>query len=179
MLEDNGKKGCCKTWMLCIAVGAGCLRRHTFLASARKVCKRSSLKEENPFEWVFSLKNLSFLNDQDNNLWAVSGTARATTEAPGFRAVGEPPLAAVGGVAPKARHPSPPLNAGPRSPRRARFLLAPDAEPRPPSGGPGVRIEAVFAAAKTAGTRAARGASFQLGPLAGRGEGSPRYLLKR
>ena len=64
MLEDNGKKGCCKTWMLCIAVGAGCLRRHTFLASARKVCKRSSLKEENPFEWVFSLKNLSFLNDQ-------------------------------------------------------------------------------------------------------------------
>ena len=25
---------------------------------------KNTLKEENPFDWVFSLKNLSFLNDQ-------------------------------------------------------------------------------------------------------------------
>ena len=62
--EGSGKKEFCRT-QACGSVGRpACLRRHTFLSSARKVCKRSSLKEENPFDWVFSLKNLSFLNDQ-------------------------------------------------------------------------------------------------------------------
>ena len=35
----------------------------TYFLLVQKVCK-DTLKEENPFEWVFSLKNLSFLNDQ-------------------------------------------------------------------------------------------------------------------
>ena len=35
----------------------------TYFLLVQKVCK-DTLKEENPFDWVFSLKNLSFLNDQ-------------------------------------------------------------------------------------------------------------------
>ena len=35
----------------------------TYFLLVQKVGK-NTLKGENPFEWVFSLKNLSFLNDQ-------------------------------------------------------------------------------------------------------------------
>jgi hypothetical protein len=35
----------------------------TYFLLVQKVCK-NTLKEENPFDWVFSLKDLSFLNDQ-------------------------------------------------------------------------------------------------------------------
>ena len=35
----------------------------TYFLLVQKVCK-DTLKEGNPFEWVSSLKNLSFLNDQ-------------------------------------------------------------------------------------------------------------------
>ena len=62
--EGSGKKDFCRTQACGSAGRPACLRRHTFLSSARKVCKRSSLKEENPFDWVFSLKDPSFLNDQ-------------------------------------------------------------------------------------------------------------------